>query len=116
NLNGSRGVMRADSPADLIAAAGRLARLIAADGAPRPYLVERFIPGIEVALEGMLDGGALTVLALFDKPDPLDGPFFEETIYVTPSRLPLSVQEEIASTTARAARALGLAGGPIHAE
>lgn len=116
NLNGSRGVMRADSPAELIAAAGRLARLIAADDGPRPYLIERFIPGFEVALEGMLDGGALTVLALFDKPDPLDGPFFEETIYVTPSRLPLSVQAEIASTTARAARALGLVGGPIHAE
>lgn len=116
NLNGSRGVMRADSPAELMAAIARLARLIAADGTPRSYLVERFIPGFEVALEGMLDGGALTVLALFDKPDPLDGPFFEETIYVTPSRLPPDTQEMIASTTARAAVALGLVAGPIHAE
>ncbi len=116
NLNGSRGVMRANSPAELMAVITRLARLIAADGTPRSYLVERFIPGFEVALEGMLDGGALTVLALFDKPDPLDGPFFEETIYVTPSRLPPGTQEMIASTTARAAVALGLVAGPIHAE
>ncbi|HMT21123.1 MAG TPA: ATP-grasp domain-containing protein, partial [Promineifilum sp.] len=116
NLNGSRGVMRANSPAELMAVITRLARLIAADGTPRSYLVERFIPGFEVALEGMLDGGALTVLALFDKPDPLDGPFFEATIYVTPSRLPPGTQEMIASTTARAAVALGLVAGPIHAE
>lgn len=116
DLNGSRGVMRADSPAELKAAVARLARLIAPGGQTRPFLIERFIPGFEVALEGMLDGGALTVLALFDKPDPLDGPFFEETIYVTPSRLPPEAQEEIASTTARAARALGLVAGPIHAE
>ncbi len=117
NLNGSRGVMRADSPAELAAAIARLARLLA-DGAagPRPYLVEAFIPGVEVALEGMLDDGRLTVLALFDKPDPLDGPFFEETIYVTPSRLPSPIQAAVAATTADAARALGLVAGPIHAE
>ena len=117
NLNGSRGVMRADSPAELTAAITRLTRLLAAGlSGPHPYLVEAFIPGVEVALEGMLDGGRLTVLALFDKPDPLDGPFFEETIYVTPSRLPQATQETIAATTADAARALGLVAGPIHAE
>jgi biotin carboxylase len=79
-------------------------------------LVERFLPGTEVALEGLLTGGELRVLALFDKPDPLDGPFFEETIYVTPSRFPVSVQEAIAGCAARAARALGLREGPVHAE
>lgn len=122
NLNGSRGVMRADSPEELAAAVRRLTRLItsdvrvASDAAPRPYLVESYIPGFEVALEGLLDEGHLRVLALFDKPDPLDGPFFEETIYVTPSRLPAATQRAIEQTTAAAARALGLCMGPVHAE
>lgn len=119
NLNGSRGVMRADHPAELVAAVQRLTQILQAempDGQPQPYLVEDFIPGFEVALEGMLDGGQLTVLALFDKPDPLDGPFFEETIYVTPSRLPVATQRAIADTVALAARALGLQMGPVHAE
>ncbi|HYY16266.1 MAG TPA: ATP-grasp domain-containing protein, partial [Gammaproteobacteria bacterium] len=79
-------------------------------------LVESFIPGVEVALEGLLTHGQLKVLALFDKPDPLDGPFFEETIYVTPSRLPMAVQEAIAACTANVAIALGLRQGPVHAE
>jgi biotin carboxylase len=117
NLNGSRGVMRADTPAELAAAIARLTQIIGRESdAPRPYLVESFIPGREVALEGLLDNGRLLVLALFDKPDPLDGPFFEETIYVTPSRLPAEAQAAIAETTAGAARALGLVFGPIHAE
>ena len=117
NLNGSRGVMRADSPAELIAAIDRLTRLITVDtDEARPYLIESYLPGVEVALEGMLDQGHLTVLALFDKPDPLEGPFFEETIYVTPSRLPPSMQATIGATTAAAAQALGLVAGPIHAE
>lgn len=117
NLNGSRGVMRADSPAELVVAIDRLKRLITAEtDEDRPYLVETYLPGIEVALEGMLDNGRLTVLALFDKPEPLVGPFFEETIYVTPSRLPSSVQATIERTTADAARVLGLVAGPIHAE
>ena len=79
-------------------------------------LVEDFIPGIEVALEGLLRGGTLEVLAIFDKPDPLDGPFFEETLYVTPSRLGASQLREVASAVAGATRALGLLEGPIHAE
>lgn len=117
NLNGSRGVMRANNPSQLISAIERLTRLITADNPdPRPYLVEEYLPGVEVALEGMLNRGALTVLALFDKPDPLEGPFFEETIYVTPSRLPVGTQTAIEATTAAAARALGLVSGPIHAE
>ena len=82
----------------------------------RQVLVEDYVSGVEVALEGVMTGGELKVLALFDKPDPLEGPFFEETIYVTPSRLPEGRQSEIAATTAKAAEALGLREGPIHAE
>lgn len=119
NLNGSRGVIRADNPTEFVAAVQRLTQMLQQDqpdGQPKAYLVEDFIPGFEVALEGMLDHGRLLVLALFDKPDPLDGPFFEETIYVTPSRLPLATQQAIADTVAQAARALGLQIGPVHAE
>jgi hypothetical protein len=110
--------MRADDPAEFVDRAQRLARLLAhvSGPGPHPFLVESFIPGIEVALEGMLDGGELTVLALFDKPDPLDGPFFEETIYTTPSRLPGEVQKAIARCAGQAAAAIGLRTGPIHAE
>ncbi len=79
-------------------------------------LVEDFIPGIEVALEGLLRAGTLEVLAIFDKPDPLDGPFFEETLYVTPSRLAADRQREVESAVALATRALGLREGPVHAE
>ena len=79
-------------------------------------LVERYLPGVEVALEGLLTGGELQTLALFDKPDPLEGPFFEETIYVTPSRLPEATQAAISARTAEAAAALGLREGPVHAE
>ena len=78
--------------------------------------MEQFIPGSEHALEGMLEEGTLTSLALFDKPDPLDGPYFEETIYVTPSRLPQALQNRIHEEVARACRCAGLQTGPIHAE
>jgi biotin carboxylase len=118
-LNGSRGVIRANNPAEFVAAASRLTALletIDSTPGPKPFLVEQFIPGFEVALEGLLDHGALQVLALFDKPDPLDGPFFEETLYVTPSRLPEATQATIARCAADAAAALGLREGPMHAE
>jgi biotin carboxylase len=118
-LNGSRGVIRADDADQFVAAAQRLSRLLYSldpSPDPKPFLVEDFIPGGEVALEGLLDHGELKVLALFDKPDPLDGPFFEETIYVTPSRLPAETQTAIAQCAADAAKALGLAEGPVHAE
>lgn len=122
-LAASRGVIRADGPASFVEAWERIARIldlpdVAARGgeAAGEILVEGFVPGREVALEGMLDAGRLTVLALFDKPDPLDGPFFEETIYVTPSRLPEPVQADIAAVSSRAAAALGLTEGPVHAE
>lgn len=116
-LSGSRGVIRADNPAELAAAVSRLDKLLSKTASgPHRYLVERFVPGVEVAMEGMLNNGQLTVLALFDKPDPLDGPFFEETIYVTPSRLPDETQAAISRCTAQAAASLGLYTGPIHAE
>jgi biotin carboxylase len=119
-LSGSRGVIRADDPAAFTAAWNRTKRLLIEDEGLDPesasILVESFIPGVEVALEGLLIDGELQVLALFDKPDPLDGPFFEETIYVTPSRLPASIQAKIARRTAEAAAAVGLRIGPVHAE
>jgi biotin carboxylase len=121
-LSASRGVIRADDPAAFVAAFERVRAILAepdvaalGDGTDQ-ILVEAFVPGVEVALEGLLRAGALSVLALFDKPDPLDGPYFEETIYVTPSRLPAATQRVIADVTAQAARALGLEDGPIHAE
>jgi len=122
-LAASRGVMRADNAREFRDAFARLARILGEPGNAREcgrladsILVEAYIPGVEVSVEGLLDDGSLRVLALFDKPDPLEGPFFEETIYVTPSRLPESDQWLVAETTASAAAALGLRDGPIHAE
>ena len=121
-LSASRGVIRADNASDFLAAHTRLRGILAepdaaACGEPsRQFLVEEFIPGYEVALEGLLMDRRLQALAIFDKPDPLDGPFFEETIYVTPSRTPALLQAAITDCAERAASALGLAEGPIHAE
>lgn len=118
-LSGSRGVIRADNPTEFVAAFTRLKRYLLTEGNPEhetAFLVEDFIPGFEVALEGIVTHGHLKVLALFDKPDPLDGPFFEETIYVTPSRLSEEVQQAIARAVQLAATALGLRTGPVHAE
>ncbi len=115
HLSASKGVMRADDPIEFIERFERLRRILSTEGCD-DLLVERFIPGREVALEGLLQAGALTVLALFDKPDPLDGPFFEETLYVTPSRLPAATQAAILAAARQACAALGLREGPVHAE
>ena len=121
-LSASRGVIRVDDSAAFVANFHRIAKILRTLDIESPaevgqhLLVEGFIPGAEVALEGLLTGGRLNVLALFDKPDPLEGPFFEETIYVTPSRLPEAIQSAVAAATARAVDALGLHEGPIHAE
>jgi biotin carboxylase len=118
-LSGSRGVIRANNPRECIAAFVRLKRLLLSEGyaeGETSILVEDFIPGFEVALEGLLTDGQLRVLALFDKPDPLDGPFFEETLYITPSRLPERTRREIARCTSVASASLGLRSGPVHAE
>jgi len=116
-LSASRGVIRVDDAAQFVAAFARIQGILrAADVAELgegtdTILVEGFVPGAEVALEGLLEDGVLRTLALFDKPDPLDGP-----IYVTPSRLPAAVQARVAETTAAAARALGLSDGAVHGE
>ena len=122
SLSASRGVIRANTIEQFVVAFKRIAALLARDDvavtgdAARYLLAEEYVPGLEVALEGLLIGGTLHVLALFDKPDPLEGPFFEETIYVTPSRLPDRVQRAIRATAAAACAALGLTEGPVHAE
>lgn len=118
-LSGSQGVIRANDPVELGAAVQRVARLLHhlyGHDRAHPFLVEQYIPGTEVALEGMMEGERMHVLALFDKPDPLEGPYFEETIYVTPSRLAPATQEAIVACAAQAAVALGLRRGPVHAE
>ena len=123
-LSGSRGVIRADSPDGFIEAFRRIGRILesASDRPPsldpdaHRIMVESYMPGREVALEGLLNDGRLCVLALFDKPDLLEGPFFEETIYVTPSRLPKETQEAVSDTVQRASTAVGLTEGPVHAE
>lgn len=122
-LSGSRGVIRVNDPAELVEAVSRLRRLLQSpdvrlerDAVHEQILVESFIPGREFAIEGVLTRGVFQPFAIFDKPDPLDGPFFEETIYVTPSRQPAATQQRIVDGVARAARALGLRHGPVHAE
>jgi hypothetical protein len=122
-LSASRGVIRVDNPAAFGVAFRRIQNLLADPDIARLHedqdrflQVESFIEGREFALEGLLTRGQLRVLAIFDKPDPLDGPFFEETIYITPSREDPSTQRAIVQTTEAAIRALGLNHGPIHAE
>ena len=122
-LSTSRGVMRADNEEQFVQVVLRLDRIVrdpklARRGGAlvREGLVEEFIPGFEVAVEGLITNGEFRALAIFDKPDPLDGPFFEETIYVTPSRHSKAVQKQIIAATAAATRAMGLTRGPVHAE
>ena len=122
-LSASRGVMRANTPAEFVVAFLRLRALLERpeirqkqDEANDGILIESFIPGTEVALEGLLTAGRLQPLALFDKPDPLNGPFFEESLYITPSRLSADRQAEVVRCAEQAAHALGLCHGPLHAE
>ncbi len=116
-LSASKGVIRADDAREFAAARSRLLAILEdADPAAREFLVEGYVPGEEYALEGLLVDGRLHVLALFDKPDPLDGPYFEETVYVTPSRLPPEDQERIVSAVRDGVAALGLREGPVHTE
>lgn len=110
-LSASRGVIRADNADEFVAAFRRIGKI-----GERFLQVEDYIPGLEFAIEGLVTEGRFQPLAIFDKPDPLEGPFFEETIYVTPSRESAGVQQELLDTTARAVRALGFRHGPVHAE
>ncbi len=122
-LSGSRGVMRVDDAAEFVSAFDRLRRLLDSrdvqmerDTAHQVVMIESFIRGAEFAVEGLLEQGELRTLAIFDKPDPLDGPFFEETIYLTPSRAPQETQARIVDAVRTAITALGLRHGPVHAE
>ena len=123
-LSGSRGVIRVDSAQALLAAAARIGAIVDGEygaGAARLeearyLLLERYVPGEELALEGILRDGELRVLALFDKPDPLEGPYFEESYYITPSRHRPEVQAAVRETVVRACAAYGLREGPVHAE
>ena len=118
-MSASRGVIRADDPGELAEAIERVRAIVAGaqdEDERSRLLVESFVPGPEVAVEGLLSDGRLEVLAIFDKPDPLDGPFFEESIYVTPSRLGRDAEERITECVRRAVAAFGLVAGPVHAE
>lgn len=122
-LSGSRGVIRADDPLSFVTAFDRVRRLLQSaevrelhDPEADVIQIEEYIPGNEYAVEAVVEHGVLRVLAIFDKPDPLEGPFFEETIYVTPSRASAATQQRITDTIAGAAAAIGLHHGPIHAE
>jgi biotin carboxylase len=122
-MSGSRGVIRADNAREFELAFERIRVLLAQpdvraerERAHEALLVESFIPGREYALEGVLTNGRLQLFAVFDKPDPLDGPFFEETIYVAPSREADDIQSRIVAAVAGGASAIGLRHGPLHAE
>jgi biotin carboxylase len=121
-LSASCGVIRANDEEEFNGAFRRVGALLTnlglveRDEQARWILVEDFVPGIEVALEGLLTQGALQSLAMFDKPDPLNGPFFEETIYITPSRLAFDLQQNVVACASRTAEALGLREGPVHGE
>jgi len=117
SLSASRGVMRVDDAPSLLHARERLRGILReAESDDTSFLIEEFVSGPECAVEGLVTDGALRVLAVFDKPDPLDGPFFEETIYVTPSRLSDRNLSAISECVAKAVEAIGLVHGPIHAE
>lgn len=120
-LSGSRGVIRVDTLSALEHAMERIGRILHGESCLSPeegahVLVEEFVDGPEVAVEGMLAGGAFTLLALFDKPDPLEGPYFEETYYITPSRHPPEMQRRVVQRITEACAAYGLREGPVHAE
>ncbi len=120
-MSGSRGVIRVNTPMELKHAVQRLQRMLQQEQHTDPdianhLLLETFIPGEEVALEGMLSGGELQELAVFDKPDSLEGPYFEETYYTTPSRHTPEMLQALRRTVQHACRAYGLQEGPVHAE
>jgi biotin carboxylase len=118
SLSGSRGVLRTNDEASVIAAATEIREILAETPRPdhEPILIEQYIPGWELSIDGLLIEGALTVTAIFDKPQTPDGPTFEETLLITPSRLPERVLATATDVAERAALALGLQYGPIHAE
>lgn len=118
-LSGSRGVIRANNPDEFVTAFRRVSELLSQPGTgpdPKSVLIEQYIPGVEVSLEGVLDNGKLLVLGLYDKPDPLEGPFFEETLFIKPSRLPNEMQSRVIRCAEQALKAVGLVVGPVQVE
>lgn len=117
-LSASRGVIRVDNLEQFLRGCARIERLLQSEEVEERdiILAEDFIAGVEVAVEGVLRAGVLEILAIFDKPDPLDGPYFEETYYITPSRLPRATQSLLQRRIQAACDAYGLREGPIHAE
>src|SRR6266536_3167025 len=111
-------ILPADGPAAAVAAAGRIRQILATAGRPgnESLLIEEYVPGWELSIDGLLEGGDLTVTAVFDKPGTPEGPTFEETVLITPARLPGSLLAAAVRTAGQAARALRLRYGPIHAE
>lgn len=118
SLAGSAGVIRVDEPGRMDGTVARVRAIAMDQGASskEAVLVESYIPGVEVAVEGMVTDSEWETLAVFDKPDPLEGPYFPETHYVTPSRLQQEVLERVEETCARASRSLGIVRGPVHVE
>ena len=119
NLSGSRGVIRANNVNELQQAIEKIKPIIKDtydDHAKEHLLIEQYIQGVEIALEGLLHENKLITLAMFDKPDPLEGPYFEETYYITPSRLTNKVLDDCASEVLKCCQAFGLLTGPVHAE
>lgn len=122
SMSASRGVVRVDSPDEFASAFTRLSALVRRFPSPlddlgnHHVLAESYIPGDEVAIEGIVDRGRLHVLAVFDKVDPLEGPYFPETMYVTPSRHRAEVQDRIHAVSRQTVAALGLDDGPVHVE
>lgn len=118
-MSASRGVIRANSSSELLSALKRIERIVADEhqrDERRCVLVESFIPGREYAFEGLLENGRLVPLAIIEKPDPLDGPYFEETFYISPSRLQPDRRQEMQECVQSVCKAYGLCEGPVHAE
>jgi biotin carboxylase len=117
-LSASRGVIRANNNQELVAALCRISKIIESAGPehPRIVLIEEYIPGLEYVVEGLLTFGNWHTMVIFGKPEPLDGPFFEETIYIAPPDLEFNVKKNMLDTVRAACKAHGLEHGPVHAE
>ena len=123
SLSSSRGVIRVNNFGEFVSAFKRIKKILANSEIikldpklSQNIMIETFIPGDEVAVEGIFTVGKLKILAIFDKPDPLNGPYFEETIYVTPSRHPPKMQQQLENTIVQASQAMGIKHGAVHAE
>lgn len=121
-LSGSRGVIRVNNDNEFGAAIERIGKILdscdfdADADESRFILSEDYIEGAEIAVEGLIEAGRLKVLAIFDKPDPLEGPYFEESIYVTPSRHSEAALNGACALMQQAIDGLGMVTGPVHGE